>query len=209
MTYDSVFFDFDGVLAESTDIKSRAFQALYEDQGSAFAERVHAVHKAREGISRLEKIRDCHRDFLGIELSDDELAVLGERYRSMVEDDVVACDWVPGAREFVEAHHHRVPLFVISGTPDDELLRVVERRHMRRFFVSVHGSPRRKEPIIRELLSVHGLSADRVLFVGDAMTDYDAAHATGLAFLGRVAPGTVSPFPAGTTTVPDLSHLTV
>ena len=50
---------------------------------------------------------------------------------------------------------------------------------------------------------------DRVLFVGDTMTDYRAAAATGLPFLGRVPPGERSPFPEGTRLVPDLAHLTI
>jgi hypothetical protein len=36
------------------------------------------------------------------------------------------------------------------------------------------------------------------------MTDYDAARANGVAFIGRVAPGTESPFPPNTAAIPDM-----
>jgi hypothetical protein len=41
------------------------------------------------------------------------------------------------------------------------------------------------------------------------MTDYRAATATGVAFLGRVPPGEQSPFPDGTPLVSDLTCLTI
>ena len=207
--YDAVFFDFDGVLAESSDIKTVAFVEMYKEYGPEVVDKVVAHHLEHGGISRRQKIRYCHRTFLGIEVTSDEMAVLGRRFSILVEDAVVAADWVAGARTFLDAHCGRLPMFVISGTPQEELRRITARRGMDGYFVSVRGSPPVKEPIILELLAEHGLDRDRVLFVGDTMTDYRAAKATGLPFLGRVPPGERSPFPEGTRLVPDLTHLTV
>lgn len=207
--YDAVFFDFDGVLAESAQIKADAFATLYAGYGGWVLAAVMAHHKTREGISRVEKIRHCHKAILGVELTPEELDTLARRYSTEVEERVISCAWVKGAREFLETHAGRLPLFVISGTPEDELCRVVERRGMGRYFTGVRGSPPGKAPIICEILDAQGLSPSRVLFIGDAMTDYEAAQATGVYFLGRVAPGRTSPFPAGTTTVTDLTALAV
>lgn len=209
LLHHAIFFDFDGVLAESIDIKERAFRDLYAEFGPEVEAAALAHHKANEGISRLHKIRHCHKALLGIELDDQGVAALGRRYSDRVEDAVIACDWVAGARAFLEAHHGKLPMFVVSGTPDDELKRVVGGRGMTHFFTSVHGSPPRKPPIVSGLLDAHGLSASSSVFVGDAMTDYDAARATGVDFIGRVAPGRESPFPAGTRTLSDLTTLEI
>lgn len=207
--YDAVFFDFDGVLAESSDIKTVAFVEMYKEHGPEVVEQAVAHHLEHGGISRRQKIRHCHRTLLGIEVTSDEMAVLGRRFSVLVEDAVVASDWVAGAREFLDAHCGRLPMFVISGTPEEELKRITARRGMDGYFVSVRGSPPVKEPIIEELLTEHGLLPERVLFVGDTMTDYRAATATGLPFMGRVPPGEESPFPAGTPLIPDLTRLTI
>jgi phosphoglycolate phosphatase-like HAD superfamily hydrolase len=207
--YDAVFFDFDGVLAESSDIKTLAFVEMYKDYGPEVVEQAVAHHLEHGGISRRQKIRHCHRTLLGIEVTSDEMAVLGRRFSALVEEAVVAADWVAGARAFLDAHCGRLPMFVISGTPEEELLRITARRGMDGYFVAVRGSPPVKEPIIEELLAEHALARERVLFVGDTMTDYRAAAATGLPFLGRVPPGEDSPFPDGTPTVPDLTFLTL
>jgi phosphoglycolate phosphatase len=207
MLYQSVFLDFDGVLVESAAIKAKAFQALYREYGPDVVARVATHHKANEGISRLVKIRHCHQAFLGIALSDRELAELGETYTAQVEDRVATCDDVAGARDFLESHHRDIPLFVVSGTPEDEVRRIAERRKITGYFVEVRGSPLGKEDILRDLLDRHGLMPDGALFVGDAMADWDAATACGVDFLGRVSPGDDNRFPAGTRTVPDLTTL--
>jgi phosphoglycolate phosphatase-like HAD superfamily hydrolase len=205
--FDAIIFDFDGVVVESADIKTRAFFALYEEHGPAVLEAALAHHRANGGISRRKKIRHIHRRHLGIDLDDDALEALCRRFSELVEDAVVACDWVPGAEAFLEAHHRRMALFVVSGTPHEELLRIIDRRGIRRYFVEIFGSPPEKPPTIRSILSRHRLDRNRVLFVGDATTDHAAAAETGLGFVGRVAAGGPDPFPPGTTVIGDLTVL--
>ena len=205
MRYDAIFFDFDGVLAETTTIKSEAFRTVFEDYADDVIDKVMAHHKRHEGVSRLIKIRHCFDVFIGKQLSDDELDFHGQRYSQLVEGEVVTSPWVAGAKSVLESLVGNTLTFVITGTPHEEILRVVEGRDMGGYFTSVHGSPPFKGPKVRELLAKHELSAQRCLFIGDAMTDYDAAKETGVPFLGRVAPGDPNPFPHGTKIVPDLT----
>ena len=205
--FDAIFFDFDGVLAESADIKSDAFRDLYGEFGEEIVEKCVAYHRYHAGISRVVKIKKYHDEYLGIQLNDDELAVWVKRYSDIVEDKVVNAPAVPGVIAFLESAPQNLPLYVISGTPEDELLRIVKARNWGKHFEEVHGSPRLKPIIIEDILKRTGLARERVLFVGDAMTDYNAAKDTGLAFLGRVAPGDENLFPDGTTLVDDLTGL--
>lgn len=206
----AVIFDFDGVLVESADIKTAAFRALYAPHGAAVVAAAVAHHQANGGISRRKKIRHIHATELGIELDTAALDVLCQRFSALVEDAVVAAPMVAGAADLVaRLRRDRTPLFVVSGTPHDELQRIVARRGMEDAFTAVYGSPPEKPPIITGILAEHGLAARDVLFIGDARTDYDAARATGLRFIGRVAAGEASPFPPGTTIVADLEGLVV
>ena len=168
-----------------------------------------AHHRAHGGVSRIQKIRHCHREMLGIALEPEELMALGRRFSGLVVDAVVDSDWVDGARTLLDGLVGRLPLFVVSGTPEPELREIVARRGMDGYFTAVRGSPPDKITVIHELLDAHDLPAERVLFIGDAMTDHDAAQATGLRFIGRVPPGEESPFPPATAIVPDLTALTL
>lgn len=204
----ALFLDFDGVLVESVAIKSEAFKALYADQPADVLTRIMAYHGAHDGISRVVKLRHCHEHFLGIQLSQRALDTLVQRYAQMVEDAVVDAPWVPGAEEFLQAHHTHCKLFVVSGTPDDEIKRIAKRRGMMAWLTSVHGSPTAKADIVRALMAEHDLHAENSVFIGDAMADWQAAHDTGVAFIGRVATGRASPFTGGTRIVADLEGLT-
>ncbi len=197
------------MLVESTQIKFTAFQALYRDEGEEVIDAITRHYLANEGISRVEKIRHCHSEYLGVDLSEDDLARWAEKYSRLVVDAVVDCEAVPGSVEFLEETHERIPIFVISGTPENELIDVVARRQMGRYFTSVHGSPRRKTPIVADLLEKHSLNGAECLFVGDAMADYRAAQENALQFIGRVTETQDNPFPPNTTIVRDLRELTV
>lgn len=206
LRFDAIVFDFDGVLVESVDVKTRAFAALYEPYGPEVVQLVVAWHLAQGGVSRYEKFRHFHDAFLGRALAPAEEVELGERFSALVEEAVIAAAWVPGAREFLEGWHARLPLFVASGTPEEELLRIVARRGMARFFAGVAGAPRKKGAILRDFLGRSGVAPARVLMVGDAMTDFDGATEAGVSFLG-IAPAGANSFPAGVPVLPDLTGL--
>jgi HAD superfamily hydrolase (TIGR01549 family) len=203
---DAIVFDFDGVLVESVDVKTRAFAALYAPYGPEACAAVVAYHLEHGGLSRYEKFRHCHRAFLGRELAPEEERALGERFAALVEDAVVAAPWVAGAREFLEAFHARLPLFVASGTPEEELLRIVERRGMRRYFAGVRGAPAAKAQIIAGFAREACVAPERVLMVGDSSTDYEGARRAGAQFV-RVAPPTAPAFAPEVPVLPDLAGL--
>jgi|APTNR8051073442_1049403.scaffolds.fasta_scaffold07055_6 phosphoglycolate phosphatase-like HAD superfamily hydrolase len=204
---DALIFDFDGVLVESTDIKITAFREMYREHGPDVEAAAIAHHVAHGGISRRQKIRHVHRHELGIQLSPDALDALCQRFSLLVEEAVTACDPVPGADALLDAHHRRLPTFIVSGTPQPELTRIVGRRGLEPYFTEVFGSPPEKPPIIRDILARHRLDNTRVVFIGDAMTDYDAARETGVRFIGRVPPGADNPFPDDAAIVPDMMAL--
>lgn len=207
LSFDAVIFDFDGVLAASARIKSDAFRTVYADYGPQVIEAVVAYHAAHEGISRVIKIKHCHKEFLGIDLDDQALASVVKSYQQVVEGKVVACPWVEGAKDFLEFCYGKVPLIVASGTPEDELLRIVSARGMSHYFTAVRGSPDLKEVIVNNAATSFGFEPSAALFLGDAMTDYDAAQACGCRFIGIVEKGRENTFPAGTMVIPDLNSL--
>jgi phosphoglycolate phosphatase-like HAD superfamily hydrolase len=203
----AIIFDFDGVLVESADIKTAAFRALYAPHGARVEAAAIAHHLANGGISRRQKIRHIHRENLGTPLAAAELDRLCEVFAGLVEDAVVAAPPVAGAEALLSSLAWHKPTFVVSGTPEPELKRIVARRGLDGAFAEVHGSPPEKPPIILGILARYAFVPDEVLFIGDALTDYRAAAETGLSFLGRVPPGGVNPFPPGVPVIPDLTGL--
>jgi phosphoglycolate phosphatase-like HAD superfamily hydrolase len=203
---DALVFDFDGVLVESNDVKTRAFAEIYRGYGGNIADQAVAYHLEHEGISRYLKFRHLHRTLLGVELSDADVAALGEQFSGIVLAAVIAAPLVKGAHEFLETFSAQLPLFVASGTPDHELKTIIAQRGMARYFRSTHGTPATKGAIIRTIIASHGFDPARVLMVGDATADLAGANEAGVRFVGRVAAGR-NPFPPGTAIIPDLVGL--
>lgn len=206
-SYDAIIFDFDGVLVESVDVKTRAFMELYRPYGEAIIQEVAAYHLAHGGVSRYEKFRYFHRVLLGQMLGEETEHSLASRFSTLVEDAVIAAPWVSGARQFVTAYHEQLPLHIASATPTEELLRIVRCRGMEGFFRSVMGAPEKKGEIIGRITAEHAYSPQRVLMLGDALADLEGARDAGVLFLGRVPKGARSPFPETIKTIDDLEYL--
>lgn len=202
----AVFFDFDGVILDSVDVKTRAFAELFREYGPGVQQAVVDYHLAHGGVSRFRKFEYYYEHLLGKELSGSESEELGRRFNALVLDGVLAAPFIQGVPETLRGlEQARVPAVVASGTPEEELKVIVERRGLASFFLEVHGSPRLKREITQDVCARHDFEAGRCLFVGDALTDYDAAVACGMPFLGVVKDARESPFPKGTPVAEGLS----
>ncbi|SFU64042.1 Phosphoglycolate phosphatase, HAD superfamily [Nitrosomonas eutropha] len=207
--WQAIIFDFDGVIVESGDIKAQAFAELYRHHGETIAQAAVDYHRTNGGMSRYLKFHYFQQNLLNNPpLTKEEEQELDQRFSKLVMNAVIACQPVAGAEVLLHRMVEQIPLFVASGTPENELRTIVERRSLSRYFTGVHGSPRFKEALVADILSAHPLDPERVLMVGDALVDYESAHQNGVAFLGRVRPGDDNPFPESVEIVPDLCPLT-
>ena len=103
----AIIFDFDGVIAESVNVKTEAFSKIYAQYGSDIAEKVVEYHLSHGGISRFEKFKFYHKEYLGIELTNHQLKELGNKFSELVVQKVINAPYVPGALEFIQDNSHR------------------------------------------------------------------------------------------------------
>ncbi|MCE7995993.1 MAG: HAD family hydrolase [Roseivirga sp.] len=183
--YKCFFFDFDGVVLESGDIKTEAFVELYD--GLGISEEVKKHHLENQGISRFGKFKWIAENLLNQTYTEEAGAELGNRFSALVKQKVIAAPFVPGFETLInqlsDAQHYCV---VASGTPETELLDIVEKRGLSGYFHEVHGSPKSKESIVIDVLQRKELDRRDCLFFGDASTDHEAAAATNLDFYARL-----------------------
>ncbi len=78
------------------------------------------------------------------------------------------CPSVPGAGEFLAEFAPKLPLYLASVTPEEELADVLARRDLARFFVRIFGCPPWTKPgaVVAVLEEVGG--TDGVALVGDS-----------------------------------------
>lgn len=208
--WQAIIFDFDGVIAESSEIKTQAFAELYRPYGDAVVSEVVKYHNLHGGLSRYHKFRYYQQHLLAKPpLTLDEENELDRQFSELVVEAVIAAEAVPGANELIRCQAEKIPLFIASGTPEVELKVIVERRGLAPYFTQVRGAPTPKKTLLSEILAAHALTPETVLMIGDARVDFESAEVNGTAFLGRVRPGDGNPFPSHVQIVPDLQLLVV
>lgn len=203
----AIVFDFDGVLVESVDIKTKAFAHLFMEYGSDIVEKVVEYHLSNGGVSRFDKFKYYYQELLHKPLNEEASIYLSKRFSDFVVEQVIQAPMVSGAGDFLDKHHDLFDLFVVSATPQEEIEHIVKQRSMDKYFKKVFGSPREKHILVSNILKDWEYKSSQTIVIGDAMSDYQAADKTGCHFAGRVMPGSDSPFPQGTRTIEDITSL--
>ena len=180
----AVVFDLDGVIIESAEIKTRAFEELFADYPDRLPEIIQ-YHQENAGISRYVKFRYFYDRILGQELKPRQEAELGERFSQIALKQILEAPLVPGALDFLRDHGDVYSMFVASGTPEPELHDILERRQLSRFFLEIHGAPKNKAEIVEDIMTRYSFRREEVVFVGDAESDRLAAEQAGTFFIAR------------------------
>jgi len=197
--WQAVFFDFDGVILNSVDVKTQAFASMFRHYGPEVEKAVVDYHLANGGVSRFEKFKYYYTELLNKPVNQHILNALGTEFKRLVLKGVLEAPFISGAMETLkELKQKNIPAFVASGTPDEELKLIVEKRGLSPYFWEIKGSPQTKEAIISDIAKRFNFDLFQCLFIGDAMTDFKAAMICKMKFLGIVDDEKNSPFPEGT-----------
>ena len=192
-----VVFDCDGVILESVDVKTRAFGQIVEQHGAEAVSRMTEYHLAHGGVSRTRKFEWFYDEVLDRKITEDEFKALCSKFRQLVFEGVMRSPTVPGIMETLESLHGKLPMYVASGTPNEELLQVLDARNLTRFFDGVYGTPPEKSELLRCIIEKEGITPNDTLMVGDSSTDLYAAQSCGTRFFGVGASFATTTWPFG------------
>lgn len=185
--YQCVFFDFDGVIVESGDIKTEAFMELYAKFG--IQEEVKKHHLANQGVSRFDKFEWIAKNLLNETYTTEIGEKLSAKFSALVKAKVIDSPPVKGINSLIKAlNSNGAYLVVASGTPENELHEIMTARSIYSLFNEVHGSPKQKADIVEDVMRRMNFETKDCLFIGDASTDFDAADKTGIDFYARITP---------------------
>lgn len=186
MKYHAFFFDFDGVLADSVEVKTEAFAQMFESYGKDIMRKVVDFHRQNGGMTRVEKFRHYYKNFLNQPINEDLIIRLSNQFSELVVEKVIQCDEIPGAKFFLEKWYKKVPCYVVSAAPDEELLKIIKNRDMLHFFRGIYGSSKLKHEHLFVILKKYGYLPEKCIFWGDAISDYNASLHCNIPFRGIV-----------------------
>jgi HAD superfamily hydrolase (TIGR01549 family) len=182
----TIIFDFDGVIVDSVDIKGEAFCHLFRQQPEEIRQQIADLHANHAGMTRHEKFKIICQEFLNQPATAADLERLSAEFSRFCVEKIISTAYIRGAFEFISKHHTDYDLYVASSAPESELKEIVNRRGIDGFFKGVFGTPRKKAEICREIMQMGKLAPEHVAFIGDSITDLEAATQCGTHFIGRV-----------------------
>jgi len=179
-----IFWDFDGVIKDSVEVKSRAFVQLFRPYGDEVAERVRAHHEANGGMSRFDKL-PLYLRWAGVEPTEDRVSAYCEQFSQLALQGVIDAPCVPGVEDYLRSNPHHQMFIIVSATPQEELEQILQVLDLRKCFFAVFGAPTSKKEAISMALESYNINPQHCLMIGDAKADWDAAQANQVPFLLR------------------------
>ncbi len=179
-----IFWDFDGVIKDSVEVKSQAFVQLFQPYGVGVAERVRAHHEANGGMSRFDKM-PRYLEWAGEVATPERVDQFCRWFSQLARQGVIDAPWVPGAEAFLRGNPHGQRFVLVTATPQDEIEEILAALSLRACFAAVYGASMSKSEAIRATLVNRQVDPQRCILIGDAKADWDAALANHVPFLLR------------------------
>jgi len=185
MTIKTIVLDFDGVIVESEEIKNQAFRDLFSDYPQ-YLDQIMNYHLTHKTTSRYEKFEYIVTHILEETYDETRASEINSRFSPLVRQRIIECPYVPGAEDFLNYFSSKLPLYLVSATPQGELEDIIGARKIAQYFKKMYGNPWQKTDAIGEIMRKEAVDPECVVYIGDAMDDYRVAEQLGLLFVGRI-----------------------
>jgi len=181
---EAIFWDFDGVIKDSVEIKSDAFEDLFSPFGLNFSKKVRKHHENNTGLPRYDKLPlyiEWSGQKVSVELIDEYL----NKFSNLVKKKVIYSEWVPGVLSFLESNWQKKTFFLVTATPQSEIEQIISELNIQYYFKEVVGSPIMKNDSIKSLLNKYSICQKNALLIGDSASDHNAAKFNNISFILR------------------------
>jgi len=178
-----IFLDFDGVIKDSVEVKSDAFEKLFSQFGKHVSDKIREHHEHNGGMSRFEKI-PLYLEWAKEKKSNKLIDSYALEFSSLVKQKVINSEWVPGVLPFLKKIDKKI-FFIITATPQQEIEEIISSLNIRKYIKEVIGFPTKKGTAIKMILKKYSIPLDCATMVGDAIADYDAAVEAKISFVLR------------------------
>ena len=182
--YSVVFWDFDGVIKDSVEVKTIAYVDLFRPYGKDVYDRVRQHHEVNGGVSRFDKI-PLYLEWAGELVTKGKIKVFCKRFSQLVVQSVINSPWVPGAHDYLLTYCEEQCFVLVTATPQQEIEYILKKLNIVHCFYRCCGAPTEKSIAIRDVLQQLKISPKDAVMFGDAETDFKAAQNNDVTFMLR------------------------
>lgn len=180
---DFVIFDCDGVILDSNQIKTEAFNKTLSAYPKNKVDEFIIYHKKYGGISR--KIKFEYFFFKILKLKDVKLITKSLKvFKKYVFQKLVLAKFIKGVLKFIKIlKKNKTKIFIVSGSLQSELREIFKKKNKDILFDEILGTPKNKIENINYLKKKYNLNLKKGLFFGDSKTDWLAARTFNIKFI--------------------------
>ncbi len=183
--YEAIFFDFDGVIVSSQEIRVSGFLEIFKEYPRDLVERLVEYHLQNGGISRYEKIKWFYTELLNKQITKSKLEEKAEKFKSIMLDRMKSKQIIINQTlDFIKKIYAKYPLHIISGSDENELKEICLALEISKYFKTIKGSPKVKTNLIKDCLLKEKYNPIKVIYIGDSIIDYKSSKENNLIFYG-------------------------
>jgi phosphoglycolate phosphatase-like HAD superfamily hydrolase len=181
----NIFWDFDGVIMDSNEIRDRGFIEVLKDYPKSEVEELLNFHQENGGLSRYVKFRYFFEKIREEKITDNQVNIWAQKFseimlnllidqRLLIEETV----------RFIKSNYRNYKMHIVSGSDQTELRKICKGVRIDRYFLSIHGSPTPKNDLVAQLIDKYDYIKQSCVLIGDSKNDYEAADLNQIFFMG-------------------------
>lgn len=182
--YDVIIFDCDGVILDSNSMKITAMRAALKTSEfpAQLIDTAVNAFKNNFGKSRYYHCQYFVETLQGLEgkKAADLQATILQHYSQAVENEYLQVAMTDDSLSLLESLKNK-SLYIASGSEQEQLIRIFNKRGLNHYFKAIVGSPETKSANVKKIINKH--PNDEALFIGDAVADYKAAVDNNIDFI--------------------------
>lgn len=183
--YDSLFWDFDGVLINSNSVRTEGFRYIFKEHKKELVDKLISYHIQNGGTSRYDKISFFYSHILKVSLSQETLNKKLSDYTNYVKPRLILKSLIYDKNLNLIKKHQSKNNFIVSASDEKELKQITRALEINKYFLEIMGSPNEKYQNILTIIKDYNLNTKKCVLIGDSINDFHASIKSGIDFIGH------------------------
>lgn len=179
----NIIFDFDGVIADTLEIKAEAFQHCYNKYSDkdSINYNIRNYHLKNGGVSRFDKFRYFHKNILNREISTFEIKALSKKFDKYVNSRISNLDATENFINFInKCNKKNLNLFISSAASKKNIKTFLNSKAIFGYFNEIFDQTTNKTDHIIKIKMKYKSNTVNTLFIGDSKSDVEVAFENNL-----------------------------